>query len=52
MSEETNPTSPQPPAATPTRPPSILSNPKDAAPRPGFRAPANARSKAQKKGKK
>ena len=52
MSDETTPATPQPPATTPTRPPSILSNPKDAAPRPGFRAPANTRSKAQKSGKK
>ena len=50
MSDETKPAAP--PIATPTRPNSVLTNPKDAAPRPGFRAPANNKSKAQKGGKK
>jgi hypothetical protein len=40
------------PTSAPTRPTSILSNPKDQAARPGFRSPANARTKAQKGGKK
>ncbi len=50
MSEESKPVAP--PAATPTRPNSTLTNPKDAAPRPGFRSPSNNNSKAQKGGKK
>ena len=33
-------------------PPSVLSRPTDAAARPGFRSPANANSKAQKRDKK
>ncbi len=33
---------------TPIAPPSLLSRPTDAAPKPGFRAPANKGSKAQK----
>jgi hypothetical protein len=45
MSDET-PGAPPPP--TPTRPPSALTNPKDAAARPGFRSPPNQRTKAQK----
>lgn len=56
MSDETQPdTTPAPtstPASAPTRPASVLSNPKDQASRPGFRSPANTRTKAQKGGKK
>jgi hypothetical protein len=53
MSDETTPTTPAaPPDAAPTRPTSILTNPKDQAARPGFRSPANSKSKAQKGKKK
>jgi hypothetical protein len=53
MSDETKPAAPAaPPAAAPTRPTSILSNPKDQAARPGFRSPANSKTKAQKGNKK
>lgn len=38
----------EPKKPTPVAPPSILSRPTDAAPRPGFRAPPNKGSKAQK----
>ncbi len=45
---------PAPPAAPatspmPVKPPHPLTRPTDAAPRPGFRAPSNTGSKAQKK---
>lgn len=52
MSDE-KPTESTPPAATPTPKglPSILTKATDHAPKPGFRAPPNARSKAQKKKK-
>jgi hypothetical protein len=44
----------RPPAPSKIAPPSILSRPSDAPPRPGFRAPPNKGTKAQKtaKGKK
>lgn len=37
---------------TPPEPPKRVANTTDQAPRPGFRAPANTRSKAQKAKKK
>lgn len=40
------------PKSEPLRPPSPLTRPTDAAPRPGFRAPPNKGSKAQKGPKK
>lgn len=58
MSEETTDKAPkkelvQPttPPSTPTAPPGLLTRPTDLANRPGFRSPANAKSKAQKKKK-
>lgn len=42
---------PTTPPATPTAPPGMLTRPTDLAARPGFRSPANAKSKAQKKKK-
>lgn len=52
LSDE-KPTETTPPAAPPTPkgPPSVLTKPTDLAPKPGFRAPSNNRSKAQKKKK-
>ncbi len=47
---ETTETSPGP-ARRPFAPPTPLQRPTDAAARPGFRSPANNRSKAQKKKK-
>ena len=47
MAEETEPKAPA--SKTVIAPPSILSKATDAAPRPGFRAPANNKSKAQQK---
>ncbi|MEL6348429.1 MAG: hypothetical protein AAFV53_35310 [Myxococcota bacterium] len=41
-----------PNALTPQRPTNPLSRPTDAVNRPGFRAPSNKRSKAQKKRRK
>ncbi len=38
----------EPKKTTPIAPPSLLSRPTDAAPKPGFRAPPNKGSKAQK----
>ncbi|MCB9683109.1 MAG: hypothetical protein H6733_16715 [Alphaproteobacteria bacterium] len=57
MSDETEETDETPIDATPKARPSvapsgILQRPSDAAVRPGFRSPANSRSKAQKAGKK
>jgi hypothetical protein len=40
-----------PKARPPKAPPGMLTRPTDHAARPGFRSPANARSKAQKKKK-
>ena len=51
MSDEKETTAPAAPAKTVIAPPSMLSKPTDAAPRPGFRAPSNSKSKAQKKKK-
>lgn len=48
MSEET----PKPKPSTDIRPPSVFTKDTDPAPRPGFRAPANKGSKAQKSSKK
>lgn len=49
MSDEKETNAPAAPAKTVIAPPSMLSKPTDAAPRPGFRAPSNSKSKAQKK---
>ncbi len=49
--ETPTPAAPATPAKTVIAPPSLLSKPTDAAPRPGFRAPTNNKSKAQQKKK-
>lgn len=47
MADETTP----PASSAPPTPYSALQNPSDKAVRPGFRSPANAKTKAQKKKK-
>ena len=49
MSEPITPPADPKPAATRIAPPSILHKDTDSAARPGFRNPANSKSKAQKK---
>lgn len=49
VAEKTDESDPQSPTEGHGRPPNILTRPTDHAARPGFRSPANQKSKAQKK---